>query len=68
MALPLDPRLFEYMLGKAKTWGLAVYEQDWLVTTFLTMNSTRNNVTNARDWLVAMGEASKKLNLTIQVS
>jgi hypothetical protein len=66
MALPLDPGLFTYMMAKAKQWGLAVYEQDWLITTYLSMECTQNNVTNARDWLLYMGDAARRLGLTIQ--
>ncbi len=31
------------------------------------MNATQNNVDNARNWLLYMGNAASKLNLTIQV-
>ncbi len=27
MALPVDEKLFEYIMIRAKKWGLAVYEQ-----------------------------------------
>ncbi len=47
--------------------GLSLYEQDWLVTTYMEMNATQNNVDNARNWLLYMGNAASKLNLTIQV-
>jgi len=43
-----------------------VYEQDWLITTFLNMQATQNNVTNSRQWLVSMGKAASQLGLTIQ--
>ncbi len=91
MALPVDEKLFEYIMIRAKKWGLAVYEQviisnigswllfrsncikqeskpqDWLITTYLTMNATRNDVFNARNWLLAMGNAAQRLGITIQV-
>jgi hypothetical protein len=31
------------------------------------MNATQNNVTNARNWMLNMGNAAKALDLTIQV-
>jgi hypothetical protein len=80
-ALPLSQDLFEYIMGKAKNWGnqirtfihkhiyivgMIVYEQDWLVTTYMEMEATQDNVKNARKWLMDMGNAASKLNLTIQ--
>ena len=29
-ALPIKPDVFEYMMGRAKAWGMVLYEQDWL--------------------------------------
>jgi len=66
IALPTDEGLFTYIMSKAKTWGMILYEQDWLVTTYLNMEATQNNVSNARNWLVNMGNAAKSLDLTIQ--
>jgi hypothetical protein len=66
-ALPLDEGLFTHIMSKAKTWGMVLYEQDWLVTTYMNMEATQNNVENARNWLVNMGNAAKALDLTIQV-
>eukprot|EP01087_Luapelamoeba_hula_P023146 TRINITY_DN845_c0_g2_i6.p1 TRINITY_DN845_c0_g2~~TRINITY_DN845_c0_g2_i6.p1 ORF type:complete len:576 (+),score=72.90 TRINITY_DN845_c0_g2_i6:149-1876(+) len=65
-ALPIDQKLFEYIMGKARQWGLHVYEQDWLITTYLNMRATQNNVTNANNWLLAMGNAARAQGLTIQ--
>ena len=28
--VPLEQRFWDFLLGKSKEWGLAVYEQDWL--------------------------------------
>jgi hypothetical protein len=28
-SLPMDEKLFLYIMGKAQTWGMTVYEQDW---------------------------------------
>lgn len=37
------------MMGKAVKWGMAVYEQDWLITTYEQLNVTQSNVTAARE-------------------
>jgi hypothetical protein len=66
IALPMEEALFTYIMNKAKGWGMVLYEQDWLVTTYMTMDATQNNVTNARNWLLNMGNAAKALGLTIQ--
>ncbi len=42
--------------------------KDWLIKTFLDMNATRFDVFNARDYLLAMGNAATRLGLTIQVT
>ena len=47
---------FEYMMGKAVKWGMAVYEQDWLVTTYEQLNVTQSNVTAAREPWQAVGQ------------
>eukprot|EP01116_Phalansterium_solitarium_P018896 TRINITY_DN5142_c0_g1_i3.p1 TRINITY_DN5142_c0_g1~~TRINITY_DN5142_c0_g1_i3.p1 ORF type:complete len:741 (-),score=235.75 TRINITY_DN5142_c0_g1_i3:178-2400(-) len=65
-ALPLDINLFLHIMGKAKAWGMVVYEQDWLITTYQEMQATQNDVYNAHTWLKAMGDAASQLNLTIQ--
>ena len=56
--LPLDQSLFEYMMSRVKPWGTFLYEQDWLITTYMSLNCTRNNVSNAMDFLQAMGNAA----------
>ena len=30
-ALPIKSDVFTYLMGKAKTWGMVLYEQDWCV-------------------------------------
>jgi hypothetical protein len=37
-----------------------------LITTYLGMEATQNNVSNARNWLLNMGNAASALGLTIQ--
>eukprot|EP01090_Pellita_catalonica_P002759 TRINITY_DN12359_c0_g1_i1.p1 TRINITY_DN12359_c0_g1~~TRINITY_DN12359_c0_g1_i1.p1 ORF type:complete len:705 (+),score=113.09 TRINITY_DN12359_c0_g1_i1:109-2115(+) len=66
VALPIDEAMFTYIMGKAKNWGLAVYEQDWLVTTYQNNVATQSNFTNGARWLNAMGSAAQRLGLTVQ--
>eukprot|EP01130_Rhizamoeba_saxonica_P013826 TRINITY_DN5943_c0_g1_i1.p1 TRINITY_DN5943_c0_g1~~TRINITY_DN5943_c0_g1_i1.p1 ORF type:complete len:747 (+),score=106.83 TRINITY_DN5943_c0_g1_i1:13-2253(+) len=66
MALPKDSNLFTYIMGLAKEWGMSVYEQDWLITTFEGMESTQNTTDFAETWLRNMGFAAKELDLNIQ--
>eukprot|EP01113_Clastostelium_recurvatum_P038251 TRINITY_DN569_c0_g1_i3.p1 TRINITY_DN569_c0_g1~~TRINITY_DN569_c0_g1_i3.p1 ORF type:complete len:418 (-),score=101.55 TRINITY_DN569_c0_g1_i3:227-1480(-) len=65
-ALPQDENLFLSIMGASKSWGNVVYEQDWLITTYEKMNATQDNVVAGRKWLVSMGAAAAKLNMTIQ--
>jgi hypothetical protein len=65
-ALPTSPALYKHIMGKAAAWGMLVYEQDWLVTTYTKMLATRNNVTNAAVWLQSMADGAAAYNLTIQ--
>jgi hypothetical protein len=34
LALPIDKAMFQYIMTKAKLWGMTMYEQDWLITTY----------------------------------
>ena len=65
-ALPINADVFKYLMGKAKAWGMVLYEQDWLVTVWRGMNVTRSNVDAASTWLTAMADAADSLQLTIQ--
>lgn len=62
-----QPSLWDAVLGKAKEWGLIVYEQDWLVTQYTRMNYTQNYVTAASKWLTQMATVAANHQLTIQV-
>eukprot|EP01105_Mastigella_eilhardi_P003959 TRINITY_DN1521_c0_g1_i3.p1 TRINITY_DN1521_c0_g1~~TRINITY_DN1521_c0_g1_i3.p1 ORF type:complete len:580 (-),score=103.46 TRINITY_DN1521_c0_g1_i3:733-2472(-) len=65
-ALPLGQDTFDYIMSKAVQWGMTMYEQDWLITTYQKMAITRNNVNVARQWLINMGKAASTLGITIQ--
>lgn len=66
LALPIDESMFTYIMTKAKKWGMTMYEQDWLITVYQGLHITQNNVTAAKTWLHAFGNAAQGLGLTIQ--
>ena len=64
--VPLEQRFWDFLIGKSKKWGLAVYEQDWLYNEFNGVPMLTENATMARTWLMQMGEAASKNDITIQ--
>ena len=66
LALPIDKKMFAYIMGKAVAWGMTTYEQDWLSYTYSNLNATQANFTAGATWLNAMGDAATDLNITIQ--
>ena len=50
-ALPIKEDVFTYLMEKAKTWGMVLYEQDWLITVWEKMRITKSSVTAASNWL-----------------
>ena len=62
----LEEAFWDYLLSTSKEWGLAVYEQDWLYNEFNGVPLLTENATMARDWLLQMGRAAERNNLTIQ--
>ncbi|XP_025087035.1 uncharacterized protein LOC112559815 isoform X2 [Pomacea canaliculata] len=65
-AIPQDLSFWMYLFEQARTWGLIVYEQDWLNREFAGLNATLTSVDVARTWLMQMGEAARAVDLTIQ--
>jgi len=65
-AIPVQPDVFRYIMSRAQDWGMVLYEQDWLVTTYRSMRVTKADVTAASRWLAAMATAAESLGLTIQ--
>eukprot|EP01060_Flectonema_neradi_P036317 TRINITY_DN694_c0_g1_i1.p1 TRINITY_DN694_c0_g1~~TRINITY_DN694_c0_g1_i1.p1 ORF type:complete len:723 (+),score=190.92 TRINITY_DN694_c0_g1_i1:41-2209(+) len=66
MVVPLHQEFWDFLLGKSKAWGLYTYEQDWLYNEFNGVPLLTKNATMARTWLMQMGAAAEKHNLTIQ--
>jgi hypothetical protein len=51
----------------SQTWGLAVYEQDWLFNEFYEyVSQMMSSITLGRDWLLQMGKGAARRNITIQ--
>eukprot|EP01060_Flectonema_neradi_P022193 TRINITY_DN3046_c2_g1_i1.p1 TRINITY_DN3046_c2_g1~~TRINITY_DN3046_c2_g1_i1.p1 ORF type:complete len:565 (+),score=113.29 TRINITY_DN3046_c2_g1_i1:50-1696(+) len=65
-AMPIDQAFWDWLLGSSKSWGLRVYEQDWLHNEFTKLNATLSSATLARQWLLQMGTAASRNDLTIQ--
>ncbi|XP_025087041.1 uncharacterized protein LOC112559818 [Pomacea canaliculata] len=65
-AMPQDLSFWLYLFEQAKTWGLIVYEQDWLDTEFTDVHASVASVDVARTWLMQMGEAARAVDVTIQ--
>jgi hypothetical protein len=60
-ALPVEEAFWDFLLGRAKNWGMSVYEQDWLHNEFERMHELLQNATLARMWLLQMGHAAQRL-------
>lgn len=52
--------------GKAKDWGMATYEQDWLVTQYEGSPRLQSIPGAGKTWLKAMADAATELNVTVQ--
>ena len=66
ISVPVDVNLFRHIMGLARTWGMRMFEQDWLITAYRSIRSLQNAVGVADTWLDAMGTAAADLGLTIQ--
>ncbi|MHA1378451.1 MAG: hypothetical protein ACTSRG_08720, partial [Candidatus Helarchaeota archaeon] len=64
--LPLEIDFWDYIFKQAKSWGLTLYEQDWMNNQFKKFKYLRNDVEHARSWLLQMGQAAAKQGITIQ--
>ena len=66
-AVPIDESFWGNLLETpASTWGLRVYEQDWLFNEVLYVKEMMTSTSLARKWLMQMGEGAAKHDLTIQ--
>ena len=63
---PMEQRFWDDLMYNSSKWGLYMYEQDWLDTEYDNMRYLNTNATAARTWLLQMGSAAAKNDLTIQ--
>ncbi|NVM05081.1 MAG: hypothetical protein HWN67_22360 [Candidatus Helarchaeota archaeon] len=64
--LPLEFEFWDMLMKRAKSWGLVMYEQDWMNNQFRKFKYLRNDVLHARKWLLDMGNAAAKYGITLQ--
>ncbi|EDQ85462.1 uncharacterized protein MONBRDRAFT_34228 [Monosiga brevicollis MX1] len=64
--VPLEQRFWDDLLKSSATWGLTVYEQDWLYNELEKVPMLTKNITMGREWLLQMGLAATRNNMTIQ--
>ncbi len=64
--LPLEFEFWDTLMKMTKSWGMALYEQDWMNNQFRKFKYLRNDVEHARKWLLDMGNAAAKYGITIQ--
>jgi hypothetical protein len=67
VAVPLDGAFWHDLLaGPAQEWGMATFEQDFLVTSFTKTPVLRSNLSAAATWLAQMDAAAQSLKVSIQ--
>ncbi|XP_067661072.1 uncharacterized protein [Haliotis asinina] len=66
LSLPLEERFWTELLADARTWGLYVYEQDFLDEEFTNVQTFLTDIDLGRQWLTQMGNGAAKNELTIQ--
>ena len=63
---PTEQRFWDDLMYNSSQWGLFMYEQDWLDTEYDNMKYLNFNATAARTWLLQMGTAAARNDLTVQ--
>ena len=64
--LPAEIGVWDKMLSEAKKNNIVLYEQDWMKNQFSRFKILRNNVYQARKWLLDMNESAIKNDIWIQ--
>jgi hypothetical protein len=65
-AWPTEQRFWDDLMYNSSQWGLFMYEQDWLDTEYDNVRHLNYNASAARTWLLQMGTAAARNDLTIQ--
>ena len=67
MAFPTAGGVFGEFMDDAKAWGIATYEQDWLMSQFLGVPWLRQAPERAEDWMAWMNDAAVARGMTMQI-
>jgi len=54
------------LFTEAQSWGLVLYEQDWLNVQTMTFLPTRTNIDIGEQWLKSMGAGAEQVGINIQ--
>jgi len=65
-AHPKDGALYERLLHQAASWGVEIFEHDWLVECFLGVRGLREAPGRARDWQEGVDRAAARNGMTLQ--
>ena len=65
-AHPQTSDLYERWLDQAQEWGVATFEHDWLVESFLGVRGLRSEPGRARDWQEGIDRAAAERGITLQ--
>jgi len=66
-ALPIEPEFWDEIMDNALSYGVEVYEQDWLVTQMNSIPWLRQGMGRAENWFDAMVRAADERGLTMQL-
>lgn len=66
VAVPESQDFWDWLMRESAKWGLVVYEQDWLDDEYDWSWNMGASATLARTWLIQMGRAAAKNDITIQ--
>jgi len=66
-ALPTNPEFWNEIMDNAVSYGVEVYEQDWLLTQMNMIPWLRSGWGNARGWFDAMVDTADSRDLTMQL-
>jgi len=66
-ALPIEAAFWDEIMDNAVSYGVEVYEQDWLVTQIDLIPWLREDLYNAETWFDTMAEKARERDLTMQL-
>jgi len=66
-SLPIDAKFWDEIMDNAVSYGVEVYEQDWLATQMSMIPWLRSGFGNASSWFDAMISSAKRHGLTMQL-